>query len=199
MKKKKVIIPILILLAVVIAYLFLGTNILPPYRNNEAGCKNCLKQIGLALRYYSNENKEYFPAGKETPQKSLNLLFSSEGGNLASCMAAHSHQPELGKYYEKHRKVPENLSCYRYNEGLAESAPYDGVLLYYYKPIKWENWYTPSKDKGRLVLFVDGHMKFLTEPEFQKKQKATLEWIKENAKGASAYPSASNRSGAPAE
>ena len=131
---------------------------------------------------YTNEYEEYFPAGKATPLESLSLIFDPKGEDvaLAICMASHANQPKLGTYYEKHQKIPEDLTCYRYNEGLTEAAPYNAVLMYYYKPIKWENWYTPSNKEGRLMLFVDGHMKFHPEEEFQKMQKATLDWIREN-------------------
>lgn len=152
------------------------------YRNDDAGCFNCLSQIGLSLRMYSQENNEMFPAGKETSLESLNLLFGPDGERtqLANCMASHSKQQKLWEYFKKYKKIPEHLACYRYNEGLKEEAPVDSVLMYYYKPIKWACWYSPTKEKGRLILFIDGHKKFYSEAEFQKLQKATLEWIKAN-------------------
>ena len=129
-------------------------------------------------------NDEFYPAGKETPMESLNLLFEPECERiqLAMCMASHSQKHEMWKYIDKHKKVPEHLSCYRYNEGLTEAAPVDSVVLYYYKPINWSCWYGRTNEKGRLILFHDGHKKFHPEAEFQKFQQATLKWISENKK-----------------
>ena len=155
------------------------------FQNNEAACVNCFSQIGLALHIYSNEYDGHFPAGGKTPIESLNLLFdfNKQETGLASCMASHAHHSELYLYYKKHKKISEELCCYRYNEGLTENAPVDSVLMYYYKPTYWATWDFPTKEKGRMLLFIDGHTKFYKEADFKKMQKATLKWIKKNKKG----------------
>lgn len=179
-KKTKIIFSILILLFLtgLIFYICVKTNILPPYNNPEAGCANCIKQIGLAMRMYSNKYDDEFPAGKKTPFDSLGLIIEDGFLQDAHCFTSHAKSRELIQYYKKYKKIPKNLCCYRYNEGLSESAPADSVVMYYYKPIKWCCYMHPENSAGRLILFVDGHCKFHPEAEFQKMQKETLNWIK---------------------
>jgi hypothetical protein len=180
-RNKKIILSLILLLVVgSIVYLSLRTNILPPYNNRDAGCFNCLGQVGLSMRMYSQEFDEYFPAGKETPLDSLALLEKEGFLEAMHCYTSHALGQELSKYYKKHKRIPKELCCYRYNEGLTESAPVDSVVMYYDKPIKWACYYNPTSEKGRLILFLDGHRKFHPEAEFQKFQKKTLDWIKEN-------------------
>ena len=182
LKKKTILYSLLIILVLsgLIFYLSVGTNIFPPYNNPEAACANCLGQVGLSMRMYSDKYNEHFPAGKKTPLDSLALL--AEGGFLEAmhCYTSHALGKKLSQYYKIHKKIPKELCCYRYNEGLTESAPADSILMYYYKPIKWCCYMHPMKKKGRMILFVDGHRKFHPEEEFQKMQKATLDWIKKN-------------------
>jgi hypothetical protein len=150
------------------------------FYNNDAACANCLGQVGLSMRMYSNKYDENFPAGKEKPLDSLALLAEEGFLEAMHCYTSHALGQKLSQYYKKHKKIPEKLCCYRYNEGLTESAPCDSVLMYYYKPIKWCCYMHPMKENGRMILFVDGHRKFHPEEEFQKMQKATLDWIKKN-------------------
>ena len=161
-----------------IAYLSIKTNIIPPYNNQEGGCANCLKQVGMAMRMYSDRYDECFPAGKDTPLDSLGLIIETGFLRDAHCLTSHAKSKELTQYYRKNMKIPEELMCYRYNEGLTESSSVDSPVLYYYRPIKWCCYMHPTKEAGRLILFVDGHVKFHPEEEFQEMQKKTLEWIK---------------------
>jgi hypothetical protein len=161
-------------------FLRYDANYFHVFHNNNAACSNCLSQVGLALRMYSQEFNGHFPAGKETPLDSLALL--AEKGFLVqmNCYTSHTLGQKLSQYYKIHKKIPDDLCCYRYNEGLTESALSDMVLMYYYKPIKWAYWGSPEKENGRLILFVDGHKQFFPEDEFIKLQKDTSDWIDKN-------------------
>jgi hypothetical protein len=150
------------------------------FHNNDAACANCLGQVALALRMYSQEFNGHFPAGKEIPLDSLALLAEKGFLEQMNCYTSHALGQKLSQYYKLHKSIPENLCCYRYNEGLTESAPPDLVLMYYHKPIKWAYWGSPEKEIGRLILFVDGHKQFFPEYEFNKLQKDTLDWIDKN-------------------
>ena len=133
------------------------------------------------MRMYSQEYDEHFPAGKGKPLDSLALLADEGFCKSLHCYTSHALGQELAQYYEKHKEIPEELCCYRYNEGLTENAPIDSVLMYYYKPIKWATWDFPAKEKGRFILFLDGHMNFHPEEEFQKFQKDTIAYLKERS------------------
>jgi hypothetical protein len=187
LKKKKILFALLSL--IIIGVLVFGIILFPVvdekyfhiFRNDEATCIGCFSNIGLSLQMYAIENNEYFPAGKKTPLESLNIIFENgEQDGFAANMASHNQRSEFLKYYQKYKKIPEHLSCYKYNEGLTNSAPHDSVLMYYYKPIKWASRDRPTRQKGRAVLAIDGSVQFYSEEEFQKKQKATLEWITKN-------------------
>ena len=87
------------------------------FNNNEAGCVNCLSQVGLSMRMYSNEYDGHFPAGKDTPLDSLALLEKEGFLEAMTCYTSHALGQKLRKYYKKHKKIPTNSksSCYRFN------------------------------------------------------------------------------------
>jgi hypothetical protein len=185
-KKKKTIltitsIAIILLLAFVVTFFKgLDEKYLHIFNNDEAACMGCFSHIGMALRTYAMEYEDHFPAGKEPPLESLNIIFGNgEQDVFAANMASHDKRAEFLKYYQEHRKIPEHLSCYRYNEGLTESAPQDSILMYYYKPIKWAFRGRPTNEAGRAVMAIDGSVRFYPEAEFQKLQKATLSYLSE--------------------
>ena len=189
MKNKKKILIIIVSIAIlgglalgITFFSVIDEKYLHIFRNDEATCIGCFTHVGLALRMYSYEHNGHFPAGKETPLESLNILFGDgEDISFASNMASHDQRPEFRQYYKNHRKIPEHLTCYRYNEGLIiESAPVDSILMYYYKPTKWSSRGRSKSELGRTVLLLDGSFPFYPEAKFQKMQKTTLDWIKEN-------------------
>lgn len=182
-KKKKIFITFLSILIIVLIAFFMTTfkiwdeKYFHIFRNDEATCIGCFTHIGLALRMYSNEHYEY-PAGRKTPMESLNIIFGDgEQPVFAANMASHDQRAEFTEYYQQHRKIPENLSIYRYNEGLTEDAPIESILLYYYKPTKWASRGRSKSELGRTVLLLDGSFPFYPEAKFQQMQKVTLKWI----------------------
>lgn len=194
-KKKKIliwiasIILILILAFVITFFKPLDEKYFHIFRNDEATCIGCFTHVGLALRTYTMEYEGHFPAGKETPMESLNIIFDNgDQDSFASNMASHDQRSEFLEYYRKHKKIPEHLSIYRYNEGLTEDAPIESILLYYYKPTKWSSRGRSKSELGRTVLLLDGSFPFYPEAKFQQMQKATLKWIEDNSASKEAKP-----------
>jgi prepilin-type processing-associated H-X9-DG protein len=120
------------------------TGIAPSHRDPrrravKINCQSNLKQIGLGLRQYAQENNGFFPpyAGEQ----GLKILFKKEYlRNLDVCVC-----PAV----KNHRDQNSFISDYEYMGGLKESDPSDTVICY----DKNSN----HRNFGN-ALYIDGHV-----------------------------------------
>ena len=187
----------------------LGWNADPERRfeclgNSEALCADCSASIGKALKRYLEENDEtWLPQEGIIPADSLGVLIRYIGGEEsnrqpsshpctyyerndsltpgASTFACHRLAPDLHAYFRKHGTLTDDLMCFRYNEGLSSDDPKDLIVLYYHKPTHWQDSRTKRGFLGRAVMTLDlsPFVEFLPEDEFQRRQRATLEYIRQ--------------------
>jgi len=151
------------------------------YRRDHESCANCRSFIDSALEQYLMERKDgWLPRGGRTPADSLTQLSPWLKGSGASCFTSHALAGKLHAYYEKHGTFTYDLMCYRYNEGLRENDPTDLIVIYYFKPTRWECSYHKKSVLGRPVMGLGSFWEFLPEEEFQKRQKRTEDYLREN-------------------
>ena len=99
-------------------------------KNETASCANCRKQFGMSLWIYAAEHENWFPKGKADPLESLALLAEHDPQFQVHVMTSHDEQTPLRRFWSDHRRLPEDLVCYRYNAGLRIEDPGDLILLY---------------------------------------------------------------------
>jgi prepilin-type processing-associated H-X9-DG protein len=103
---------------------------------------NNLKQIGLALHMYSQDNNENFP-------DDISALYPNYVGDMRIFICPSS-------------KVSSDTQIsYVYIRGLSEQDSSDSIIAYDASPDNHDG-------DGRNVLFLDGHVRWCTEKEFQK-------------------------------
>lgn len=134
-------------------------------------CKNNLKQIGLALHIYAADYGGWFPIGPPGTDNSYALgmliygggnylsdpevlLCSSSGDRLAASRISRGRLAERGG-------LRPSSTSYDYFAGLKRDAPPHFMVAFDKAP--------HHHDGGRNVLFVDGHVEFLSEKDFEKR------------------------------
>ena len=132
---------------------------------------------------FADLNEGWFPKGKATPFDSLAEL-KRANPNRFPCSHFANHAGMGGlliKTWQKKETFTENSTCYRYNEGLRIDDPRGLIVLYYFKPSYWQYDSFKGEASGRSLFYIDSsHIDFLPESEFQKRQEATLKFIKDN-------------------
>ena len=153
--------------------------------NPYASCANCRSFIHWYLLDYAEKHDGWFPRGGKTPLDSLGQCITKPMDT--HFLTSHALQKEAMEYWEKHRSLSEDVSCYRYNEGLRLDSSSDLIVMYYYKPTRWECNIHKMKYVGRPVLFGFHYWKFLSEEEFQQRQRETLDFIRTRKRKADGY------------
>ena len=162
------------------AYAYLQTT-----QNNSASCANCRSFIPGALEMYFDETQEeWHPRGGATPAASLNVLTKWLKG--PHHFTSHALAGDLGAYHHQHGTLTYEFMCYRYNEGLRRDDPDSLIVMYYIKPTRWECNQHKGDFLGRNVLHTAGGWSFIPEDEFQKQQRLTLQFLKDNKRLAEA-------------
>lgn len=124
----------------------------------------------------------WLPRGGANPADSLAQLspFFPAGGSHH--LTSHALAPKLYQYWKEHGTFTYDYMCYRYNEGLRTDDPSDLIVMYYYKPSHWENNQKKQDFVGRpiMTLRLSPAWDFISEAEFQKRQKETEEYLRKN-------------------
>jgi len=120
--------------------------------NPAASCANCRSFIYPFFNQYAVSHDGWYPKGGETPMDSLAQLITNVRD--VHFFTSHALQPKLIKYWEKNKTFSPEFCCYRYNEGLREDGPSDLIVMYYFKPTRWECNYHKCKELGRIVTQV---------------------------------------------
>lgn len=153
------------------------------FENQHASCANCRSFVSVAIDQYLMERKDgWLPRGGKTPADSLLLLNPYVKGGIAHHVTSHALGPKLGEYYQKHGTLTYEFMCYRYNEGLRGDDPRDLIVMYYFKPTRWECCYHKADSVGRVVLDLDLDVAwdFIPEDEFEARQKKTEAYLRKN-------------------
>ncbi len=146
--------------------------------NSAASCANCRSFIDSAMEQHFMEAKdEWYPRGGKTPVDSLIVLMKWLSG--PHHFTSHALSTRLGEHYEKHGILTYEFMCYRYNEGLRRDDPDDLIVMYYLEPTRWECSSHRMDFVGRPAMSVGGSWGFVRENEFQQRQTATLDYIRE--------------------
>lgn len=148
--------------------------------NYDAPCVGCSCFVPLAFDDYARSNDGWYPKGKSSPLDSLAELKSVP--IIPQNFCGHGQMRErLIRQWKQKQTFTEDTTCFRYNEGLNQNDIGSLILLYYFKPTLWEFDCYKGKVEGRSIFCCDGsRIKFLPEAEFQKRQEATLKYIKDN-------------------
>ena len=156
------------------------------FGNQQASCANCRLQVSGVLEIYAFETKGgWYPHGGKTPADSLaKMIVPTNYLRSPGVFTSHALAGKLGKFYAQHQTLTYELMCYRYNEGLRGDDPQNLILMYYFKPTRWECSEHKMDLVGRPVLSAGrGSWDFIPEPEFQTRQKATEEFLKKRTQG----------------
>jgi len=125
----------------------------------KAACKNNLKMIGLALHIYSTDHDGHFPQGKTAATVIEELVagdYLPGEGTFICPAAAGDHEA-----WERTKKISAATVSYRWVPGLNVISPPDFIIMYD-KSLEHHG-------NGRNALFVDGHVEWMLEEDFQKR------------------------------
>lgn len=145
------------------------------FKNYEASCANCRRFIQWNFMDYAEQNDGWLPRNGNTPLDSLAKCIKEEKD--VHLFTSHTWARDLKAYWQKHGTLSPEFTCYRYNEGLREDDSAHLIVLYYYKPTRWGSWEHKMKEIGRPVMFNDNSWHFLSEDEFQERQRETQRFI----------------------
>ena len=137
---------------------------------DEQKCKTHLKQIGLGCFIYAAEHDGLFPFSEDGSFASLALLHPKcvEQAKLFTCpeelRSKKSGTPPAG--------LEESWCSYTYLPGLlgiplSDNAPAD-LIVAYDKEMLHKREKMSGSTGGRIVLYADGNVERVTEPEFQE-------------------------------
>jgi hypothetical protein len=151
-------------------------------RNPAASCANCRSFIHWQLDEYASQHGGWYPKGGRDPLDSLAKCV----GDVKDVhfFTSHAQARQLVAHWEAQKSFSSNLCCYRYVEGLRTNDPQGLVMLYYWKPTRWECSSHKMKGVGRPVCFhPPGHSwEFISEPEFQERLTQTLAYLREQGR-----------------
>ncbi len=150
------------------------------FNKSFSGHRHCIKQVGLALKVYANDNNEVFPAHPGGYGDALLLLYTGKDNYIGAIPLLTGPCYDWKVFEDAARTrghVPESECGRVYVQGLKDSAnPYIALL--------WDKQSTPGGDHChswakltapllREVSLVDGSMQRILEKdwsEFSKKQ-----------------------------
>lgn len=135
---------------------------------------SCIKQIGLALVMYADDNDGWFPSGEETPEASLSLLY----GDLLNIylLAGKTTSPAMAQQaIDEHGRLGPESCGWHYVEGLR--ADDDPEIAVVWDKVGLGHNGQRLKSGGHEVLFVDRWSRYISGAqweEFLARQKELL-------------------------
>ncbi len=133
------------------------------------------------MEQYALEHDGWYPRGDG---KALDIQVKELEAWLPvlQALTSHAQSRKLSDEWKRTGVINPDLCCHHYNMGInAKNAPRGAIVMYYYKPTKWECWMHKEDFIGRPV-FSDGLWDFIPEAEFQRRQDMTLEYLETRAK-----------------
>jgi hypothetical protein len=175
----KIIIICAVIILVILGIAFVIWNHDP--ERDDASCDNCRSQISGMLGIYAEMHNKYYPIGDGNP---LDVLVSklelSKYGDVG-WLASHNRWRELNDHWNKYHTVSEDISCYRYNQGLRTDDPGEMIIMYYFKPTRLDCESHIVNFTGRPILDIKcKYWSFITEGEFQERQQLTVKYIRDH-------------------
>jgi len=171
---------------VAIAFGLLAAAVIGGYvkftRNSAASCANCRSFIHWQLDEYAIQHDGWYPKDGKDPMDSLAKCVGQ--AKDVHFFTSHAQAQRLAAHWKAHNTFSSNLCCYRYVEGQRTNDPEGLVMLYYWKPTRWECSSHKMKEVGRPVCFSPpGHSwKFIPEEQFQEKLAHTLAYLREQGR-----------------
>ncbi len=178
MKRKKIILAGLALIVLVSGGIALWVKYRYPYGRYHI----CHTQIILALKIYANDHGGAYPAGEESPEASLSLLYRESILKAPVLLAGKAGDPGVAKKILEAGKLLGPESCnWHYVEGLCENDPATVAVLWDKVPGLGHNCERMADD-GREVVFLGGQGRYIPGtnwPAFLAEQKQIVSRIKE--------------------
>jgi len=175
---------ILAFIGLVVALFFARGMICARECSRRPTCKNHLKQFGLAMHQYASEHDDKFPQGETAVELFSELIeagYLKDGpmGPYDTCpvYVCPGAKHEV-KAWKRTRNLTEETCSYEFVGGLkADSNPDFMVAFDKSADYHWTRVLriTLSGEKGRNVLFVDGHATWMREEAFQRR----MSWQRE--------------------
>ncbi len=172
----KLVVPIAVVAVAVPVALYLHKRL---KYNQRASCANCRTFVRFQLEEYANKHGGWYPRGGKNPLDSLSKCIPDF--REVHLFTSHALSRKAQNYWKATRSLSEEVCCYRYNEGLRDDDPDDLVVMYYYKPTRWECREHKTDSLGRPVMrlpILAFGWRFLPEDEFQREQAKTVEYLR---------------------
>lgn len=169
-----------LLLGAILAGIGLTWVLLRALPQEDQACANCSSFIFRILESHAKTHEGWFPRGGRDEWDSLSRAI--EEPDQVHFFTSHALQPSAGEYWAKTRSLSDEVSCYRYNEGLRLDDSVGLILMYYEKAGHWEcmNHYMPDLGRVCLRLRLHGsHWEYLGEEEFRQAQELTEQVLRD--------------------
>ncbi|MCU0777762.1 MAG: hypothetical protein MUF86_08850 [Akkermansiaceae bacterium] len=167
MKKRSGIIPVLVMVVIVAGILVGYRRAIYPYGHSHC----CILGMMLALEEYAEENGGKYPAGRESPEADLSLLFKSQLVDANALRGMTVPEKVVQQILDRGDLLGPESCGWQYVSGLT-LADDPGLALLWCKEALNHNG-RRSKDGGREVVFVGADRRWISGdrwPAFLKQQ-----------------------------
>jgi hypothetical protein len=168
MKKRRGIVPVLVMVVVLAGILAGYWRTVYPYGRSHC----CILGMMFALQGYAEENGGRFPAGGESPEADLSLLYTSQLADADTLRGMTVSRKKVQGILDRGGLLGPDSCGWHYVPGLT-LADDPGLALLWCKTALNHNG-SPSKDGGREVLFIGRGREWVSGdgwPAFLERQK----------------------------